>query len=120
MSEFEVGQKVIKPQGYKFDSTIVAVFETTAGHTRVVAENGDGLLHIFNEKQLEHADDSQQHGGFRWGQHVYVKQTPRTSATHGKQGRISGFRLSDPLIASVDMTGELTTYAYHIDDLGAM
>jgi len=51
--KFKIGDKAYKPKGYKFDSTIVAVFETTAGEIRVVAENNDGLLHIMNEGQLE-------------------------------------------------------------------
>lgn len=52
--KFEVGDKATKPKGYKFDSEIVAVFRTTTGEIRIVAENGDGLLHIFNESNLEH------------------------------------------------------------------
>lgn len=57
MSEFKftVGQRVRKPVGYRFDATIVAVFRNLSGEARVVAENGDGLLHIFNERQLEAA-----------------------------------------------------------------
>ena len=53
MDKFKIGDKVYKPLGYKFDAIIVAVFQTTAGLTRIVAENTDGLLHIFNEKNLE-------------------------------------------------------------------
>lgn len=53
---FTVGQRVTKPKGYRFDSVIVAVFRTTTGEVRVVAENGDRLLHIFNEDQLEAHD----------------------------------------------------------------
>ena len=53
--KFEVGDKAYKPKGYKFPCTIVAVFETVEGNVRVVAEMDDyGLLHIFNEQQLEH------------------------------------------------------------------
>jgi len=52
--KFIVGDKAYKPKGYKFPCTIVAIFETTKGETRVVAEMDDyGLLHIFNENQLE-------------------------------------------------------------------
>ena len=50
--KFKINDKVIKPKGYKFDSTIVAVFPKLNGETRIVAENGDGILHIFNEEQL--------------------------------------------------------------------
>lgn len=52
-TKFKIGDKVYKPEGYKFDATIVSVFETTSGKIRVVAENGEGLLHIFNENNLE-------------------------------------------------------------------
>lgn len=51
--KFKVGDKVYKPNGYKFFATIVSVFKTVSGDTRVVAENEDGLLHIFNESNLE-------------------------------------------------------------------
>ena len=52
--KFCVGDKAYKPKGYKFPCTIVSVFETCSGNTRVVAEMDDyGLLHIFNESQLE-------------------------------------------------------------------
>jgi hypothetical protein len=41
-----------------FEGTIVSVFKNLAGEIRVVAElttaNGLGMLHIFNEDQLEH------------------------------------------------------------------
>lgn len=51
--KFVVGDKVHKPVGYKFNSTIVSVFETVEGKVRIVAENEDGLLHIFSESNLE-------------------------------------------------------------------
>jgi hypothetical protein len=58
MSKFKVGDKAIKPKGYEFPCTIVGVFQTLAGNVRVVGEMKDyGLLHIFNETQLEHADE---------------------------------------------------------------
>ena len=54
---FEVGDKVRKPKGYAFDGTVVSVFKTLTGNKRVVAElttaNGEGMLHIFSESQLE-------------------------------------------------------------------
>lgn len=53
--KFKVGDKAHKPKGYKFPCTIVSVFTTVKGDIRVVAEMDDyGLLHIFNEQQLEH------------------------------------------------------------------
>mgnify|MGYP000386099182 CR=1 FL=1 len=53
--KFKVGDKAHKPKGYKFPCTIVGVFETIAGEVRVIGEMDEyGLLHIFNEDQLEH------------------------------------------------------------------
>ena len=53
--KFKIGDKAYKPKGYKFPCTIVSVFETTSAQVRVVAEMEEyGLLHIFNEDQLEH------------------------------------------------------------------
>ena len=53
--KFKVGDSAIKPKGYKFPCTIVSVFKTVEGNVRVVGEmDGYGLLHIFNENQLEH------------------------------------------------------------------
>jgi|TARA_B110000908_G_C10257529_1_gene456652 hypothetical protein len=55
MYKFNVGDKAIKVKGYKFPCTIVSVFKTKEGNVRVVGEMDEyGLLHIFNEKQLEH------------------------------------------------------------------
>lgn len=55
--KFTVGQHIHKPKGYRFDGIVVAVFTTLSGEPRVVAEiaqgNGAGMLHIFNEQQLE-------------------------------------------------------------------
>lgn len=54
MAKFKIGDKIFKTKGYKFEGTIVSVFETTSGEVRVVAEmNDNGMLHIFNENQLE-------------------------------------------------------------------
>ena len=48
-SKFEIGDKAIKPKGYKFPCTIVSVFTTVKGDIRVVGEMDEfGLLHIFN------------------------------------------------------------------------
>lgn len=52
--KFKIGDVVYKPKGYKFPGVVVAIFKTTSGETRVVAEMRDnGMLHIFNESQLE-------------------------------------------------------------------
>lgn len=54
MQKFKIGDKAYKPKGYKFPCTIVSIFKTTSGKVRIVAEMQDnGMLHIFNEKQLE-------------------------------------------------------------------
>lgn len=57
LSSFPLGSKVRKIKGYKFDGTIVANFKTVAGKDRLVVDNGDGMLHIFNEEQLERVID---------------------------------------------------------------
>ena len=52
--KFKVVDKAHKPKGYKFPCTIVGVFETIGGEIRVIGEMDEyGLLHIFNENQLE-------------------------------------------------------------------
>jgi hypothetical protein len=54
-TKFKVGDRAYKPKGYKFPCTIVSVFKTIHGSVRLVAEMDDyGMLHIFNEEQLEH------------------------------------------------------------------
>jgi hypothetical protein len=54
-TKFNIGDKAYKSKGYKFPCTIVSVFETISGNVRIVAEMDEfGLLHIFNENQLEH------------------------------------------------------------------
>lgn len=54
MTKFKIGDQVFKPKGYQFPGTIVSIFQTTKGETRIVAEMRDnGMLHIFNENQLE-------------------------------------------------------------------
>ena len=53
-TKFKIGDKAVKVKGYKFPCTIVSVFETIEGNIRVVSEMDEfGLLHIFNEEQLE-------------------------------------------------------------------
>ncbi len=59
-SKFKVGDRVYKPIGYEFPSTIVSVFETSSGAVRVVAEMDHyKMLHIFNENQLELSETAQ-------------------------------------------------------------
>lgn len=54
MSDFRVGMRVHKLSGYPFPGTVVSVFKTLAGATRLVVESevAPGMLHIFNETQL--------------------------------------------------------------------
>lgn len=55
--KFEVGQKVYKPNGYSYPGIIVAAFKNTKGLDRYVVESTsegtEGMLHIFNDSQLE-------------------------------------------------------------------
>jgi hypothetical protein len=52
--KFKIGDKAYKPKGYKFPCTIVSIFRTTDGKVRIVGEmENNGMLHIFNEEQLE-------------------------------------------------------------------
>ena len=54
-TKFQIGDKAHKPKGYKFPCTIVSIFKTINGSIRLVGEMDDyGMLHIFNEDQLEH------------------------------------------------------------------
>jgi hypothetical protein len=56
--KFNVGDRAYKPKGYKFPCTIVSIFKTTSGDIRIVGEMDDnGMLHIFNENQLEHYEN---------------------------------------------------------------
>ncbi|CAB4174422.1 hypothetical protein UFOVP972_42 [uncultured Caudovirales phage] len=56
-TKFKVGDKAHKTKGYKFPCTIVGVFETIKGDIRVVGEMDEyGLLHIFNEDQLDRVE----------------------------------------------------------------
>lgn len=53
-NNFKVGDKVDKVKGYQFPGTVVSVFITTSGETRLVVEMDNyGLLHIFNPSQLK-------------------------------------------------------------------
>lgn len=57
--KFKVGDRVNKVKGeYQFPGILVANFRNTKGHKRVVVELDElGLLHIYNEGQLEKVDD---------------------------------------------------------------
>ena len=56
----KLGDKVRKIKGYGFEGEIVAMFTNSQEQIRVVAEHFDsrtttssGILHIYNEAQLE-------------------------------------------------------------------
>lgn len=54
INKFKRRDKVCKPKGYAFDGIVVSVFTNTKGEVRIVAElEGNGMLHIFSESQLE-------------------------------------------------------------------
>lgn len=85
-TKFKVGDKAWKPKGYKFPCTIVSVFTTVKGDVRVVAEMDEyGLLHIFNENQLEHYDQED------------IRVTSQTSALSLEE-TFSGYTLGAILI----------------------
>lgn len=61
MPKFIITDKVFKPRGYRFEGEVRSVFTNRKGELRVAVElvnegkNGDGMIHIFSEEQLEHA-----------------------------------------------------------------
>lgn len=57
MSKFKELDPVKKIKGYKFDGWVVSIFETLAGKVRLVVDNGDGMLHIFNEDQMDYDNE---------------------------------------------------------------
>ena len=55
MKKFEVGDYVVKNGGdYTYRGTIVAIFKKRSGVERLVVENEDGMLFIFNRDQLNY------------------------------------------------------------------
>lgn len=55
MTQFNVGDLVVKKTGYEFLSTVQAVFTNRNGDVRLVCESIviPGMLHIFNPGQME-------------------------------------------------------------------
>jgi len=54
LGQFTLGASVIKMSGdYKFKGEIVSIFAKRSGNMRLVVENDDGLLFIFNATQLK-------------------------------------------------------------------
>lgn len=50
----EIGDEVEKTTGdYTYRGWVVAKFKKISGVERLVVENADGMLFIFNEKQLQ-------------------------------------------------------------------
>lgn len=52
-NKFTQLDRAYKVSGYQFEGYVVSAFATMAGLIRLVVDNGDGMLHIFNEEQLE-------------------------------------------------------------------
>lgn len=51
--QFALGDEIVKTGGdYRFSGVIVSIFRKRDGPVRVVAENSDGLLFIFNPAQI--------------------------------------------------------------------
>lgn len=69
MNKFNIGDRVFKVKGYKFFGEVRSVFTNRAGENRIAVElvssmiidgideggNGNGMIHIFSESQLERA-----------------------------------------------------------------
>lgn len=110
--KFQIGDRVYKPEGYKFNGTVVSVFKTTKDATRLVVEmEGNGMLHIFNEKQLEKAvqksvEEKLTEYGWTWQGHTYdnyetviiIFSRPTQTKTaileyHRKDNSIKGFSI---------------------------
>lgn len=55
---FQIGDRVAKPKGYRWPGVVVSVFKTLKGETRVVVEctvsEVAGALHIYSPEQIEH------------------------------------------------------------------
>ena len=85
-SKFNVGDKVHKPRGYKFTGTVVSVFMNTSGEIRIVAEMRDnGMLHIFNETQLELGWDQSQDP---WKEVIHLSQALPNDHDFGRAVRL--------------------------------
>lgn len=52
-AKFLVGDKVYKPKGYEFPGTVLSVFLNGKAEVRMAAQDDRGMIHIFNEGQLE-------------------------------------------------------------------
>ena len=63
-AKFRMGDKVRKRNGYEYPGFIVSVFTNRAGAVHYVVEADhpafSGMLHIFNEEQLELRESSGQ------------------------------------------------------------
>jgi hypothetical protein len=73
------GSYVRKVKGYPFDGVVLSKFVTTEGNTRFVVEHADsGMLHIFNETQLEEVGGEKARNiDFRLANRQYVSETLR-------------------------------------------
>ena len=55
--DFVIGDTIEKTGGdYRFRGVVVSVFAKRSGVVRIVAENDDGLLFIFNPSQVRRVE----------------------------------------------------------------
>jgi len=56
MSGFQIGDRVEKMTGYKFTGTVVSVYQTLGGRTRLVVEctvkGCEGMQHIYAPENI--------------------------------------------------------------------
>jgi hypothetical protein len=54
---YNVGDVVSKTGGdYRFDGTVVSVFQKLSGVIRLVVEDDRGILHVYSEKNLKFSE----------------------------------------------------------------
>ena len=100
--KFKIGDKACKPKGYKFPCTIVSVFETVNGNVRLVAEMDEyGLLHIFNEDQLEHYVVTNEYDN--------MLNLPKIEILNSEGPILVAYKMSDGLFKIFDQYKEFVT-----------
>lgn len=53
-AKYKTGTRVIKTGGdYSFTGVVICAFAKLSGQIRYCVENGEGIVHIFSEKQLD-------------------------------------------------------------------
>ncbi len=56
---FKVGDRIRKPNGYRFIGLVRSVFTIGSGQVRYVVQNDDGICHIFNTGNLAYYQEPQ-------------------------------------------------------------